>query len=362
MNDKLVESIANAVLYEGYMLYPYRPSSVKNRQRWNFGVLYPKSYSEIQNGSDPWFTQTECLVRAGEATSVEIKIRFLHAISRQVAKAAHATAERSQPNAESGAAREAETAESGTAPSWQEAAEREVSLPAIPITDLLTRPVTHLFSFSGSQKLSKENQGAPGATVIRSQEPVMGSAEISAVKSQDGVFKLTVLVSNATTLLNPRLFAREEVLLRSLLSAHTVLHASDGEFVSLTDPPAELKEIASQCKNIGTWPVLVGEEPAADTILSSPIILSDYPQIAPESPGDLFDGTEIDEILALRILTLTDDEKREMRQSDQRAREVLERTESLPAEHFLKLHGVLRGMKPVDNGPGGGSGDGEVKR
>ena len=79
-------------------------------------------------------------------------------------------------------------------------------------------------------------------------------------------------------------------------------------------------------------------------MLSSPIILYDHPQIAPESAGNLFDSTEIDEILSLRILTLTDDEKREMRQSDDRAREILERTENMPEEQFMKLHGVLRGL------------------
>ena len=103
-----------------------------------------------------------------------------------------------------------------------------------------------------------------------------------------------------------------------------------------------------QCNNVGTWPVLAGEEGQARWHLSSPIILYDYPQIAPESPGDLFDGTEIDEILALRILTLTEDEKHEMRNADERARQILERTESMPAEHFMKLHGVLRGLRPSD--------------
>jgi len=99
---------------------------------------------------------------------------------------------------------------------------------------------------------------------------------------------------------------------------------------------------------VGTWPVLVGNEGDFDTLLSSPIILYDYPQIASESAGDLFDGTEIDEILALRILTLTEDEKNEMRNSDDRARRILERTEALPMEHFMKLHGALRGLRPAD--------------
>jgi hydrogenase maturation protease len=82
-------------------------------------------------------------------------------------------------------------------------------------------------------------------------------------------------------------------------------------------------------------------------MLSSPIILYDYPRIAPESAGDLFDGTEIDEILSLRIMTLTDEEKREMSQSDERAREMLERTETMPVEQWMKLHGVLRGLRPL---------------
>jgi hydrogenase maturation protease len=109
----------------------------------------------------------------------------------------------------------------------------------------------------------------------------------------------------------------------------------------------QITELAASCKNVGTWPVLVGEEGQCDTVLSSPIILYDYPQIAPESAGDLFDGTEIDEILSLRIMTLTDDEKREMSQSDERARQVLERTESMPVEQLMKLHGVLRRLRPL---------------
>jgi hypothetical protein len=108
-----------------------------------------------------------------------------------------------------------------------------------------------------------------------------------------------------------------------------------------------MKEFVGSCKNVGTWPVLVGEEGDRDTLLSSPIILYDYPQIAPESAGDLFDGTEIDEILSLRIMTLTDEEKREMSQSDERARQMLERTEAMPVEHLMKLHGVLRGLRPL---------------
>ena len=135
------------------------------------------------------------------------------------------------------------------------------------------------------------------------------------------------------------------MLLRSLVSVHSILHCPGAEFVSLLDPPEQLKDVAAACQNVGAWPVLAGDEGQKDLILSSPIILYDYPQIAPESPGDLCDGTEIDEILALRILTMTDAEKEEVRNGDDRARKILERTELLPPEHFQKLHGALRGLR-----------------
>jgi hydrogenase maturation protease len=171
-----------------------------------------------------------------------------------------------------------------------------------------------------------------------------GSVEFDAKQFHNGVVKVTVRVNNLTSFDALKTANREDALAFSLVSAHTILGVEHGEFVSLLDPPAGFEGPVAQCSNIGTWPVLVGEQ--AEMVLSSPIILYDHPQIAPESAGNLFDSTEIDEILSLRILTLTDDEKREMRQSDDRAREILERTESMPAEQFMKLHGVLRGLIP----------------
>jgi hydrogenase maturation protease len=141
--------------------------------------------------------------------------------------------------------------------------------------------------------------------------------------------------------------SREQALAQCLVSAHTILEVRSGEFVSLADPPECCRAFAALCHNVGTWPVLVGQEGERDIMLSSPIIFCDYPQIAPESPGDLFDGAEIDEILSLRIMTMTDEEKREMRQSDARARQILERTEGLPNAQLMKLHGALRGLRPV---------------
>ena len=96
--------------------------------------------------------------------------------------------------------------------------------------------------------------------------------------------------------------------------------------------------------------MLVGEpeKHERDALLSSPIILYDYPQIAPESPGDLFDGLEIDEILTLRVMAMSDAEKVEMRQVDEQARKILERTENMSSDHLLKMHGVMRSV-PASN-------------
>lgn len=337
MNEKLVQEIANAVLYEGYMLYPYRASSVKNRQRWNFGVVYPRNYSELQKGSDPWKTETECLVTGTGETKLRVKVRFLHGISRISAAA------------ESSAASGAEM----PAQAWLEAAERDVTVGPVGIGELLAEAVEHSFTLPAN-KISEEVAAANGRaaqTVLRTQEAVTGHVRLTGERLKEGVYRIALVVANDTELDNPREAARERAVTRSLLSAHSILSVEGGEFVSLLETPEECCDFRAGCKNVGTWPVLVGEEGQRDAMLSSPIILYDYPQIAPESAGDLFDGTEIDEILALRILTLTESEKQEMREGDERARQILDRTEAMPEEQFLKLHGVLRGMRPSTGEP-----------
>jgi len=290
MIDDAVEKIANAVLYEGYMLYPYRPSAVKNRQRFTFGVLYPREYCDAQAGSDNWQTQTECLVLGSGATSLEVKVRFLQMVAEV---------------------------------NLQEGVERALSIPATLLCSIEERPLRQSIRFVG----------------------VDGELELRSQALGDECFKITLIVRNLAGLADGD-GGREAVLLRSLMSVHSILHVVGGVFFSSIDPPEEFRAAVAECRNLGSWPVLVGDDDKRDTVLSAPIILYDYPQIAPESAGDLFDGTEIDEILALRILTLTDAEKLEVRNGDSRARQILERTEMLPPEHFQKLHGALRGLRP----------------
>jgi hypothetical protein len=162
--------------------------------------------------------------------------------------------------------------------------------------------------------------------------PIEGAVEVESMAVAERLFRLTVRIRNNGSA-------------GSMLSAHTLLGARDGAFVSLLEPPEEYRPAAVACHNIGTWPVLAGREGERELMLSSPIILYDYPQIAPESVGDFFDGTEIDEMLTLRVLTLSDNEKAELRGGGDQAREILARTEALPAEQVAKMHGAIRGLR-----------------
>ncbi len=335
MNPALVDQIAHAVLYEGYLLYPYRPS-VKNRQRWTFGGLYPRSYSEAQDGTDPWMSQTECLLQAGEkeTASLGVRVRFLHLQTRRVERPDQAPAVE---------------ADHGNPSVWQEAVERELDVGAQPLAALVSRPRSLAFHYPSrcEEELLHGPEGQPAGTVIREQESISGSVEVGAEPVAEGLFKLSVRIFNTTPFETPTSSSRDEAQLRALVSTHAILVARGGGFVSSIDPPELWCESVAECRNIGVWPVLVGEPGDRDTMLSAPIILYDYPQIAPESPGDLFDATEIDEILTLRILTLTEDEKRAMSNIDERARALLERTESIAREQLMGLHGTIRGLRPL---------------
>ncbi len=258
MNFEAQEKIANAVLYEGFLLYPYRRSSTKNQQRWHFGTLGPKG------GADPSEMQTECLVEAAADAVVDVKIRFL-----------------------------------------QGDTERELG-------------------FSCGVGVS-----AGDAFSFPSLE---GSVELRWTPVGENIFRFAVRIEHRGAG-------------GQMLSTHTLLGVEGGAFISLIDPPEALRVAAKACRNVGTWPVMAGREGERDRMLSSPIILYDYPQIAPESQGDFFDGTEMDEMLTLRVLTLSDEEKREIRASDSKGREILERTETLPAEHVAKLHGAIRSLR-----------------
>ena len=351
MNLTTVERITSAVLYEGYILYPYRASAVKNRQRFNFGALFPEAYSREQRGTEPWSTQTECLLRARTDGTVRVRVRFLHLLAREVGKPS-AGAERSKSGEPCYQLVDSLEVNGRLFQTWQEAIEREVDLGDINLDDLLADGRrTFQFGFPSGRTVESlfGSDGSLAGVIIRTQGLVAGAVEVAAQRAGALLYKLSVRIKNLSAAAVEELSDRDAALMRSLVSAHTVLTSSGGEFVSLLDPPEEARAAAAACENVGTWPVLVGEEGERDCMLSSPIILYDYPQIAPESAGDLFDGTEIDEILTLRILTLTDDEKRQMRGVDERARRILERSENIAPEDFMRLHGAVRSLRRTED-------------
>ena len=288
MSSDMLEQIVDSLMYEGYILYPYRRSSRKNqRERFTFGRIYPEAFAEVQDGREPCLMQTQCLVR-GTAATVAVRIQFLQPVLRG-------------------------------ASAWLEAVERQVNAPPQSVAG---RRIRVPFRF----------------------DPCEGAIEIRTERVMEKVTRVTVRILNTTPLGPDSLADTTAVLLRTFASTHTVLQVWDGEFISMLEPPDRYAAAAAGCANIGTWPVLIGDRagPDADTMLSSPIVLYDYPVVAAESPGDWCDATEIDEMLALRVQAMTDEEKAEVREVDAYARRILERTENLSQDAMLQLHGTMR--------------------
>ena len=340
MSFEAAERIADAVLYEGYVLYPYRASAQKNQVRWQFGVVAPRSFSDA-TGSDPWWAQTECLVATDDAPAIDIRLRFLQAQARTVE---HTSGDGGFEPA--GLLRVGDHDVAG----WDEGIARTHDVAGVELRDLLDQERLIPVSESGGQEteLVQDDAGVVSGRITRERWPIDGSMRLSA--ERHGRFiRLRLRIENVTDWAGDD---RDRAMRRSFLSAHLLLQVRGGAFVSLIDPPDDAVEAAASCANVRTWPVLVGEAGRRDLLLSSPIILYDYPAIAPESPRDLCDGTEIDEILALRVMTLTDEEKREARATDARARDIVDRTDAMPQDVFERLHGAVREAQPSGAVPG----------
>jgi hypothetical protein len=310
-----VRRVADAVLYEGYVLYPYRASAQKNRSRWQFGVLMPPAYAAA-DPSENTTAQAECVFEHADYPAIDVIVRFLQ-VQRRTAT---------------------ETA-AGAPAVWDEAVEREIHVAAGGAT-LFGEGVREPFAVPGGE----DREAAMDAEVVRSRCQLTGMVDVRATELPGPwqAARLTVRVRNQTSTGPPALAGRDQALPSALVAVHLIITVSGGAFVSMTDPPEWAAPAAAECENIGCWPVLAGSAGARDITLAAPIILPDYPEVARESAGELYDGTEIDEILTLRTLALTDEEKDAARATDPRAAALIDRVESMDADALRRLHGTIR--------------------
>lgn len=309
MNLDHARAIADAVMMEGYALYPYRASAPKNRYRWTFGVLAPRAWSET-GGCEAWWLEAQVLV-AGAPERIAGQLRFFQ-IERRADR-------------------------------WDEGIVRTVDF-EVPAHEGATS-----FAFDAEVSPDRERRALTGRIAMR-REPVAAERPL---------VRVTIRVENTTPWQDAGA-PRDRAIASAFASTHLVLGVTRGELISAIDPPAWAMAPAAACTSVRTYPVLVGPPGSQDLALAAPFIMYDHPQLAPESTGDLCDATEIDELLLLRTRTLTDDEKREARATDPRAAQIVDRAEALADGAFARLHGTSRAiaageMVPKPERPGVGS-------
>jgi hypothetical protein len=318
-----VRRVADAVLYEGYILYPYRASAQKNRSRWQFGVLMPPGYVAADPSESSTMRAESVFEHRGDPT-VEVTVRFLQVQRRRTDGAVQDV---SVPTV------------------WDEAVEQEVT-ETVAAQALFGGGAVTRFTVPGGG----DTETTSGTRVVWRREPLTGTLWVRATPLPGPwqAARLTVQVTNESGAGTPA--SREEALPAALVAAHLIITVSGGAFLSMTDPPEWASPQVAACRNTGCWPVLAGPEGSRAVMLAAPIILPDHPQVANESPGELYDGTEIDEILTLRTLALSDDEKAAARATDPRAAALIDRVEAMDAPTMAQLHGTIRAMGPSHPG------------
>nr|WP_221194897.1 hypothetical protein [Hoyosella altamirensis] len=333
-------AVADAVLYEGYLLYPYRADARKNQTRWQFGVLGPPGAAERFAGEESHLS-AQCLVRCGAHGQVGVSLRFLQLQRREVEDFREGRFV-SVPEMTVGEHKYL---------AWDEAVAHDVDL-----GDLALRsPHALIAEVSGAEDIEMlTDNGAVAGRVRRTHWPLR--AEVSVHATGDGdLLTVNVAVRN-TSATTGSSDPKTDAIRSSLLGAHMILTTSEAEFVSLLEPgertedPREAAEevrAANSCVHHRCFPVLAGLPGERHVVLISPIILYDYPEIAGESRGPMFDATEIDEILTLRVMAMTEDEKAMARATDPLAAEIIDRADQTTADSLGALHGTIRNADHV---------------
>jgi hypothetical protein len=328
MSLELARTVADAVLYEGYLLYPYRSTSSKNQVRWQFGVLSPAGSAAAGIGEESSMS-SQYLLRPGPDAAVSVYVRCLQLQVRSVERR----------DADGGFTQVGELEVDGTSwISWDEAVERELDCGSFRTAEL-TEGVTVPLELEGGDDAETlpDAAGTVAGRIVRRRYALAGTLRLTVDRDGD-LLRLSADIENTT----PPVQSTNEAIRRSFIGAHLLLSAHDAQFVSVIDPPDDAKEAVERCSQHRCWPVLAGPVGQTDVMLGLPIILYDHPEVAPESAGALFDSTEIDEILTLRVMTLTDEEKAQARATDAHAAAIIDRCEQMTPEQLQGLHGILR--------------------
>ncbi|HEU5002184.1 MAG TPA: hypothetical protein VFW71_05320 [Actinomycetota bacterium] len=339
----LAKKMADAILYEGYVLYPYRASAAKNQVRWQFGVLAPNAWSQ-SGGPEPWEQQVQLLAEPEDGAVLQLRLRFLQVQAKRV-----------EERRGDGSFSPVETLTVGGTQhiTWEEAVEHQLDY-RFPIADLAADEATIALKIAGGEDAPESVSDAEGGVagrILRRRQQLQGLLRVSAepLPGPFGAYRLRLRIENLTPY-DGSPDDRRAAMSYSFIACHTLwalTPARHGRFISLLEPPAWAKAEAQACENLHAFPVLIGDRQARDVMFASPIILYDWPQIAPESPGDLFDGTEVDELLSLNIMTMTDEEKKEARATDPRAKAIIDRVDAMPQELLDRLHGAVRYLRDV---------------
>jgi hypothetical protein len=319
LSESITEDIARTLLYEGYALYPYHRSAIKNQKPVPFGVVYPQEY-HVHNSHAHAQMQTQCIVTGSGHLSIGLTVRFL-----QLQKRTIDNNKTNEPHNQGG---------------WQKL-ERSISTGDLDVAELVK--CRKEFPIAFCELVEKKKETETGATAIISSSAINGTLviEASSVENVPDAFRITINITNTTPVKNAVTITRDDVFSLSFLSTHTILKTT-GEFISHQNP-GEWKSAIEKCFNINTWPILMDE--SNRTLLSSPIILYDYPRINPLSAGDLFDSTEIEEALLLHVAMLSDDEKKRIAQSDEKLQAMLAKVSMVTPRELVSFHSVLKNVE-----------------
>ncbi len=304
-----LERLVDTLLYEGYALYPYTPGAAKNATPTPFGIVYPPAYA-AQSPHTHAMLRVQCILRAEPGAELTGTFRFLQAAGE-----------------------------------GHRGAERRIELRAPSLAELAAVAVGSQFSF-------ESEGGGP---------PLQGRVKLRAEMLEPEVARVSICLHNTSELAEAAARADRPTALRSsMLSTHAILRASGGRFVSPLQDSGPHAEAVAGCENVNTWPFLAG--PEDDAVVGAAIFLPDHPRLAPESLGNLFDNTEIEEALLLHVKTLSDAEREQIEGQDPAVREMIERAETASPEQILALHGRLEEVRPemIPGGTGAVPGEQQV--